>query len=108
VFGFTAIDKNNILVIRRDVGETKYSAYLSVLYFEDVQPFEDYEKSPELATFTKPSETFFLMGTCRALYSSLCPVPASRSAAAPAGFILASITIGTARPHSMANRVNAR
>jgi hypothetical protein len=67
VFGFTAIDKNNILAIRRDVGETKDSAYLSVLYFEDVQPFEDYEKSPELATFHKTRRNVFPHGYLQGL-----------------------------------------
>lgn len=79
MFGFTAIDKNNILTIRRDVGETKDSAYLSVLYFEDVQPFDDYEKSPELAIFTKPGETFFLrvLAGPSTLAYVRCPLPAA-------------------------------
>jgi hypothetical protein len=33
------------------VQETEYPTYLSILYFEDVKSFENYEKSPELIAF---------------------------------------------------------
>lgn len=47
---------------RSDIRETEYPAYLSLVYFEDLAAFENYEKSPELVTFRKTMRNVFPHG----------------------------------------------
>lgn len=48
--------------VRTDARETEYPAYLSVIYFENMQSFDKYENSPELTTFHKTMRNVFPRG----------------------------------------------
>jgi hypothetical protein len=48
--------------VRNDARETEYLAYLSVIYFENMQSFDKYENSPELTTFHKTLRNVFPRG----------------------------------------------
>jgi hypothetical protein len=48
--------------------ETEYPAFLSVVYFENIQAFEKYEQSPELTTFNKTMRNVFPLGLNHSWY----------------------------------------
>ena len=54
--------KNTGIRLARNLRESDYSPYLSVVYFDDIQSYENYEKSPELATLRKNLRNIFPNG----------------------------------------------
>ena len=48
--------------VRSEVREPDYPAYLAVIYFENMQAFDKYERSPELTTFHKTMRNVFPRG----------------------------------------------
>jgi heme-degrading monooxygenase HmoA len=47
---------------RQDIRELEYPKYLSIIYFENIESYEAYEKSPELAALQKSMRNVFPRG----------------------------------------------
>lgn len=47
---------------RNDIRESEYPKYLSIIYFENLKAYEDYEKSPELVALQKSMRSVFPRG----------------------------------------------
>jgi heme-degrading monooxygenase HmoA len=47
---------------RQDIRETKYPKYLSIIYFENLKAYEDYEKSSEFVALQKSMRSVFPHG----------------------------------------------
>ena len=60
--GYDYYKYNGFQLRNMNIRETEYPIYLSLIYFEDMQAFESFERSPELAIFNKTMRSVFPLG----------------------------------------------